>query len=110
MYLVSSHQAYPGMRRTEICWFQVYEWSGHIKEEWPCWFFGNFICFGVSIFGLNKTFAKDMASTNVCCSSNRLSSYKNDMYCFETGMGIFMIQGQFRVSLYLAGYIMGANP
>ena len=107
--LVSSHQAYSGMQGG-ICWFQVYEWSGRIKEERPCWFFENVIGFGVSIFGLSNTFAKDMASASGCCSSIRLYFYNKDTYCFETGMGIFLIQGQFRVSLYLAGYIMGANP
>ena len=71
---------------------------------------GNVIWFGVSTLSVNRTSEKGIASAKVYRFNGSLSFYKGDMCCFEIGMGLILVQGQFRVSLYLAAYIMGANP
>ena len=45
-------------------WFQVYERFGSRKEEQPCLSLETVFGFGVFIFGLSNTLAKDMVSVN----------------------------------------------
>ena len=91
-------------------WFQVYERFGSRKEERPFLSLETVFGVGVFIFGLSNTLAKDMVSGNGYWVCGSLYFYNKFTFCVGIAVGMFWIKGQLRVSLYLAVYIMGANP